>query len=143
MYFPARRSIKLATMGNHEIRQQIERVTGTGRSTNRLRRYLRGLLFLIGLAVLVITLVHEQGVIGTWKLSRAEQQLRAENEKLRLEKNRLQDEVHKLRTSRDIIEKRAREMGLVYPGEVVIDTRGDNAATLPPRADTQRGPGRP
>ncbi len=120
-------------MGNNEIRPQIERITAPGRRTARLRRYSRILLYLIGIAVIVITLVHEQGVIGTWKLSQSEKQLRAENEKLRAEKARLQEEVHKLHTSRDIIEKRAREMGFVYPNEVVIDTRGDNATTLPAR----------
>lgn len=93
-----------------------------------MRRYSRILLVLVAVAVVVTTLVREQGVIGTWKLSQAEKQLRAENDKLRRENERLVGEVHKLKTSRELIEKRAREMGLVYPGEFVIDTRGDNVS---------------
>jgi cell division protein FtsB len=133
-------------MDNREIRPQIERVTGPDRRTARLRRYARYLLYLIAIAVVIITLVREQGVIGTWKLSRTEKQLQAENERLRLEKARLQGEVHKLRTSSDVIEKRAREMGLVYPGEVVIDTRGDNASRTsdrPAQPQAKGGTGRP
>jgi cell division protein FtsB len=127
----ARRSIKLAPMGNNEIRPR------TG-----MRRFFRIALYIVGIAVVVITLVRDQGVIGTWRLSRTEKQLLAENEKLRQETVRLQNEVHKLRTSWDIIEKRAREMGLIYPGEVVIDTRGDNNA-LSGQPKGKGGPGRP
>jgi cell division protein FtsB len=135
-------------MGNNDIHPQIERVTGPGGGSFRLRRYSRYLLILVALAVVVTTLVREQGVIGTWKLSQAEKQLRAENEKLRRENERLLGEVHKLKTSSDLIEKRAREMGLVYPGEFVIDTRGDNASrqgrpAAPETAPPRGGGGRP
>ena len=129
-------------MANNEIRPQVERVTATRRPGSRMRRFFRIALYLVGIAVVIITLVREQGVIGTWRLSQTEKQLRAENEKLRQEKVRLQNEVHKLRTSWDIIEKRAREMGLIYPGEVVIDTRGDNNAPSG-QPQVKGGPGRP
>lgn len=115
---------------------------GPSRGGRRLARYMRFALVVLAVAILFITFVREQGVIGTWKLSRTEKQLREENEKLRAEKARLQNEVHKLRTSRDLIEKRAREMGLIYPGEVVIDTREDNASKAPAPAK-QGGSGRP
>jgi uncharacterized membrane protein (Fun14 family) len=67
-------------MGNNEIR------TRTG-----MRRYFRIALYVVGIAVVVITLVRDQGVIGTWRLSRTEKQLLAENEKLRQETARLQN----------------------------------------------------
>lgn len=135
-------------MGNNDIRPQIERATDPSRESLRLRRYSRILLVLIAIAVAVTTLVREQGVIGTWKLFQAEKQLRSENEKLRRENERLVGEVHKLKTSRDLIEKRAREMGLVYPGEFVIDTRGDNVSrqerpAAPGLLPTSGGGGRP
>jgi cell division protein FtsB len=129
-------------MGSNDIHPRIERVTGPGRGAARLRRYSRILLFLVVIAVIVTTLVREQGVIGTWKLSQAEKQLRAENEKLRAENVRLMGEVHKLRTSSDLIEKRAREMGLVYPGEFVIDTRADNSTRQERKPTPERIPSR-
>jgi cell division protein FtsB len=135
-------------MGSSEIRPQIERASEPGRNARASRRYARILIALVAVSLVVITLVRDQGVIGTWKLSRTERQLKAENERLRNENARLLGEVHKLRTSSEIIEKRAREMGLVYPGELVIDTRGDNAARQAApepgaRSLPKGGPGRP
>lgn len=114
---------------------------GAAARARRVARYVRIAFLVLAAVILAITLVRDQGVIGTWKLARTERQLRDEIATLRLENERLQGEVHKLRTSRDLIEKRAREMGLVYPGEVVIDTRGDN--TLPAASGAKGGASAP
>jgi cell division protein FtsB len=130
-------------MDRTEIRPTIERVTAPGRRFAGVRRNFAILIALLAVAVLVITFVRDQGVIDTWKLSRTEKQLREENERLKQEKARLLNEVHRLKTSTDTIEKRAREMGLVYPNEMVIDTRAPENAARPAPAPSKGGPARP
>jgi cell division protein FtsB len=94
-----------------------------GELAQRQLRLRRLLLIVGGLAVLYLVvplLLGETGIISYFKLRRTERALTAEIETLAQQNQALTEEVRRLKSDPETIERVAREqLGLVRPGEVV------------------------
>ncbi len=73
------------------------------------------------LVLIIDALVGEKGLLETMRASRQHQELTASIERLRLENNRLREQVGRLRDDPATIESVAREeLGLIRPGELLF-----------------------
>jgi cell division protein FtsB len=85
------------------------------------RKTVQLLLVFITLVLIIDALVGEKGLLETMRASRQHQDLTTSIERLRVENNRLREEVRRLRDDPSTIESVARqELGLIRPGELLF-----------------------
>ena len=85
------------------------------------RKTVQLLLLFVTLVLIIDALVGEKGLLETMRASRQHQELTASIERLRLENNRLREQVGRLRDDPATIESVAREeLGLIRPGELLF-----------------------
>ncbi|MCM3880521.1 MAG: septum formation initiator family protein [Vicinamibacterales bacterium] len=98
-------------------RQTISLLTA-GRSQQRWRRAVSGLLFFVVCVLAVDALVGEQGLVATRRAQKQYDQLTFDLARLRAQNSALREEARRLREDPAAIEEIARrELGLISPGE--------------------------
>ena len=90
-------------------------------STDTQRKFIRGILLLIGITLLIVFIFGDHGIFQLYKLKRERAEVQAHITLLRKERERLKSEKSRLENDLDYIEKMARErFRMAKPGEKVF-----------------------
>ena len=90
-------------------------------STDTQRKFIRGVLLLIGVTLLIIFIFGDHGIFQLYKLKRERAEVQAHITLLRKERGQLKSEKARLENDLDYIEKLARErFRMAKPGEKVF-----------------------
>ena len=90
-------------------------------STDTQRKFIRGILLLIGITLLIVFIFGDHGIFQLYKLKRERAEVQAHITLLRKERERLKSEKSRLENDLDYIEKLARErFRMAKPGEKVF-----------------------
>jgi cell division protein FtsB len=105
-----------------------------------LRRNAMYVLVLVCLALLVHEIFGQHGFLALRQEKKEIESLRQQIQQLQHENEQLDKRIKALQSDPKAIEGKAREMGLVYPGEIIYTSPEKNPKKAPPPPGPQESP---